>query len=505
MATRRRSRGAKIAQGVGAGLEDFLGYLLRQRLNEQSSNRILERQLAVQDQGFENQVLQDLIAGLGKEEGGMDESQAGTIWSTMRPGRPAPDFAGMRPPVRRRLQAGLGKQIDTAASPEAVPDVEAILSAARGQGLERYEGPPATEDPFEMEAPVVQEFGRRAGARRRSLMEKPTETLTGTDPATGAPFTQRVSPYDLITPRTTGPTASQRGTLEGQQELAKLEAGPTPEYLGSRAASQERALLEGVGPARAAQSGLEAGAAAQARANVETSPQVVNAEIRKRTAIAAAEMQARFPYELRLATERANIEVRQKLSAEHAQLVKESSDAATALQPFLMKVIGLTDRLNTEDSGPMARGFGLMEKGAAMLGMSPDVRELQQLIAQNARKIAVASGVREANVSERETSMIMDGIGLDPGNTRQENGNALRNLYDLITISPVVAARLPYDATFDERWALSQQLMQQRRAAEAAAIKAWPSLTPAQRQRLKRPVYRDPVTNRPMIALGVFE
>ena len=78
----------------------------------------------------------------------------------------------------------------------------------------RREGPPATDDPFEMESDVVREYGQRARVKRRALEQKPTEKVTGTTPETGEPFTRMMSPYQMRDPFVTGPSAMQSGRLK---------------------------------------------------------------------------------------------------------------------------------------------------------------------------------------------------------------------------------------------------------------------------------------------------
>ena len=357
-----------------------------------------------------------------------------------------------QPAPRRRMEKLVGEGIDKATSPEMIDTDEAIAGKARTAGVAlpefAYEGMEATSaetpDPYEHVGSLGREFGERAGAKRRSLMAKPTEKVDVLT-ADGSQQTQFVSPYAGTVQ--SKPSAAQQGVIKGTEKISELETS---------------------GDALADQVEREA----QARQNVELSPEAQNARVREAVNKEIATLKATLPMQLQIATEKAKIELANAVNKENAVNFASGARAAQNLGPFFDRVAELTKSLNTEESGLMARAQGATLTGLSYAGYAPKVQELEQLIAQNSRQLAIAMGVREANVSEKETAQAMKGIGLSQWSTVAERRNALRNLQDLITLSPAIAARVPSNAGIGERVSLAQQFMRQRRSAEQEAIKA---------------------------------
>lgn len=227
---RRRSRGAKFAQGLGQGLSDASSALLRFSLQNRQNDQILDRQTQAQTRAFMQTILTKVA------EGAMTPEQAAGLTG----GSPE-DFTNVQPSLDRRMEGTIGQAIGSADTPEAVPSLQDILGRARLEGVEV--GPstnfPADLDPAMLSLPSeVQPFQERAQIRRRSLQSKPSERIDVTLP-TGATATRFVSPYDVPSEGlTTGLTFEQQGAGEGMKQSAALGTGPSPEVLGERAGVQ---------------------------------------------------------------------------------------------------------------------------------------------------------------------------------------------------------------------------------------------------------------------------
>lgn len=480
---RRRSFGAKFAYGLGQGIQQASDTLMKQALADRQNDRIMERQAASEF----NRYLTGLQESVAKGETTPEQAAQSLTLKTGRTIEPGM-FRGLQPPLmQRRAMQPIGEQILRADTPAEVPDVNTMFRAASEAGSPNVAGlmDMASRGGIDLEsllaeAPLdVQAATRGATVKRRALTEQPTEIATVTTPQ--GTFQQPVSKFNMnAPPLQTAPAPFVKGQMAGQEQLGEF-ATVSPELLGSRAATQERALLEGVGPARAAQAGAETTARGTAQFGVDRARAGFDVSQAARTA--GAQAAARLPYEINLATERARIELQAALTKDNEMNVMQSSRVAGQLTPFLQKAAEITDRLNVYE-GTTARVMGGVERGKQMLGMSTDVTALDNLISQYARQWAMAMGVREANVSERETEQALKGIGLSASATRTERNNALNSLTDLATLAPVVAARLGPDATITERMALASKLATERATARDAAL-----------QQPQAKGYYDPVTN----------
>ena len=428
----------------------MLRTLMQDRLQERYDRRAAENAKEIAARQSEADLM-DYIETLNKEvaEGGDPSSAAQRL--SMRAGqRVEPSvFEGARPSPQRRMTKAVGEDIAKASSPEMVPTDEMIAGADQTQGLSipdfAVEGMDFSgNDPYRLSSSTARDFGAQAGAKRRALMAKPSKQVTVQNPD-GSEQVDFVSEYEG--PVRTKPDAAGQGVIKGTEKVSELGAS---------------------GDALASQVEKEA----KARQKVELSPEAQNARVREAVNKEIATLKATLPIQLDLATRKAAIEVQSAVNKENATNLASGARAAQQLGPFFDRVAELTKSLNTEDSGLMARAQGAVITGKAMAGYAPKVQELEQLIAQNARVLAIAMGVREANVSERETEQALKGIGLSQWSTTTERRNALRNLQDLITLSPAIAARVPSNAGIGERVSLAQQFMRQRRSAEQEAIRA---------------------------------
>ena len=182
--------------------------------------------------------------------------------ATGNPQDPA-SLESVRPSPQRRMAPSM-ESVTGAKNLTDIPPDEAIAASGRSAGLgmpQEWLIPGAsTNDPFaefggDERGSAVRQVGEVAGARRRSFSDAPTWTEFE-DPITGAKGKRTIAMSDpnAATGITLGPTAEQRGALEGTQEATKTEVA---------------------GPARTAQVGAEA----QARQDVELAPAAVNARV----------------------------------------------------------------------------------------------------------------------------------------------------------------------------------------------------------------------------------
>ena len=157
---------------------------------------------------------------------------------------------------------------------------------------------------------------------------------------------------------------------------------------------------------------------------------------------------------------------------ERVQSIRESANAAGRLKPFLSKITQLSAKLQGGvESGPLARIQGLVQRGANVIGMEEDISALETEIARNLRSLAVAQGIREANVTDADMKIIRDGIGIRPGQTVDERFNALLGLRDMIILGPVVGSSLPREADAAARLAAVEEAGRDVREVEDIARK----------------------------------
>ena len=287
-----KRRLARALAGLGEGLGSFGTMKLRQSMQDASQDRYDDRQekmLAGQAgrQAEAERLRIKREVALKVASGELDPEQALAL---IGPDADEGEINAMRPSPRRRMEKGIGSKIDSASSLTDLPTDETIRSTGRREGLydEEFAGPmPEGEEAFAGFDQSVIDTGRQAGARRKSFMDAPTETVTGKDPQTGAPFTSKKSLSDLQTPFTTGPTAQQEGVLEGAKKVAADTA-----VLGNDALTELRGRSEAriqnmvenlTRGARVATAAATAGASKRA----SLAPDIVASEVERGKALAA--------------------------------------------------------------------------------------------------------------------------------------------------------------------------------------------------------------------------
>ena len=452
---RRKWQGALA--GMGQGMMNVSDYMMRQRGQNQAQDRIDERQEAAALRSAVLKIQDDVAAGLKDPEQGAAQI-AGLVGNKVAPGTIVPSLEAIRPPMRRRLGKRFDESIEKADKVSALPTDDSIANAMRTEGAatlppEWSEGMlPIDNDPFQSfkDATVGRDLSAQSGAKRRVLESEPTEKIVGKD-AQGRDYTQLMSKLDLTgKPFFTSPTSQEMGKLKGAEEVATTEVA---------------------GDSRVKQGAKVAGANAQATQDVQMSPEAVAARTREAVNKEVQTFRATMPMRLQEAAAKAAAEIQAGVSKTNAQALAASTKAAVQLAPFFAKVSDLTKQLNNQE-GALSRVKGGYKIAQNALGGAPEITELNQLIRQNLRNMAIAMGVTEANVAEKETQQALDGIGLYAWSSATERRNALRNLNDLITLGPVVAGRLDPNASIGERIQFAQGLMQQRRTAEQEAIGA---------------------------------
>ena len=459
----KRKAWQRALGGLGEGIGNASQLMLRQQMQDRYDEKIAGRQKAAADRQF----LETLVGLLAENKLTPDQvvAQAASRAIVVDPS----SLNTVRPSLTRRL-APMGDEIAKADKPEMVPN-EARLSergAAEGAYLQpdQFLVPDALTDvgdPFAaVSAPELTSLRDQAATKRRELSERKSEKVEAFNPATLSYETRFVSP-NTSGPIQSRPTPTQQGRMTGTAKVEETNIA---------------------GESLAEQAAREARATGQANQDIQNDPLNVTRQVGRAFRLSQAESNARFPNDLRIAQERAKIEVAQAVNKENAINLIESTRASQQLRGFFDKLQALSAKVNTLEGIP-GRAVGVMRAGQALIGDDPDVRQMQQLIAQNLRPLAVLMGVREANVSESETRQALEGIGIKAWTTSTEAANALRNLQEIIDFAPLVAAQANTSAPIGERMAMVSNMSQQRRQAEQRAIQ------------LRQDVYIDPILNTP--------
>jgi len=243
-----------------------------------------------------------------------------------------------------------------------------------------------------------------------------------------------------------------------------VPTAPTPE----QEAANQRQILQGtelhpdIMSGRAQAAGMEAGAEADARnrSNLRFLPQ---------------QMEAQF--QLWKRQKEAEISITRDVEAAEAYRVSVANMAQ--LLPSFHKIVDLASGINTYEGG-WSRIYGGIAAGEAAMGLRPDVVLLEQEINKIFRPVAVGLGIREAQVSNFEQELVLRGINISAWNSIEETNNSIQNLYDLITLGPVVKRKLAEMGLTDNAAAAADMVVQligvrkQKRAeAEAGGFDAW--------------------------------
>jgi len=278
--------------GLGEGITNASGFLLRQRAQDRSQDRYDERQkenaLAIADRQ-EAQALRQFALGVQSQvaKGEIDPEQAAAILSSVVGEQVAPSaLAGARPSMRRRMGGRFDKSIADAKAASDLPTDEDFASALMSEGAETLPADwsagmmPAVNDPFQnfADASVGREYSGRVGAKRRAIEGERTEKIDGTDNQ-GRNFTRMLTKAELADPFYTSPDATTQGTLAGQQDVAKnLEVLGNDELTDLKGTTQARIenLVESL-TRQAKVNTAFATAGASKRASLE--PDIVAAEV----------------------------------------------------------------------------------------------------------------------------------------------------------------------------------------------------------------------------------
>lgn len=457
---------ARALAGLGEGVANASNMYLRHRQQQDLQDRYDTRADAAATASFKRTQFTDTQRSVRDVQnkiatGELDPAQGaamieGLIGDSVDP--------SVLEPIRPSLAKRLGKKFDPlmdSTIPEGLPTDEEIVNFAKADGgaIPGVIDTPMSGDPFGNFKPEVRDFANAVGVRRRALQSRPTERVEEVDPITGTPKLSFRSPYNTTTPIETGPSAEQKGALEGAQRAT---------------------FLDTAGDAEAKQAGNVAGATEDAR----NTPGRQQARTREAVDRDIQIIKGTMPYKLDLASKTAAMEIQQAVNKENETNVAGSIKASGLLMgpQFFDQVVDITRRMNDQD-GLDARIQGAGTTIAYYLGGAPELKELEQLISQNRRLLGQAFGVKEGNPSDKDMENVRNAIGLDQWSTATERINALRHLQDMISIGPTVSSRLPANADMATRMEMAKSLTAARRAAEDEAIKAGAT------------EYNDPVTH----------
>lgn len=453
MAKRRRKL-HRVLEGLGSGLMDAGGMMLRQKLMQDQNAMIADRQedAAERNQMFEIvKMLADPAKNLDPEVArqflpdSVDPSKfmpspdrrAATISDEIQKMGLA-DVHSAEPRVRRRMKALNLPEQDPTLQPE-------------GQGTGPGGFPLVTGV---KDNPILTSLLGEAKAREEGLQrEVPYQAVSGNDPETQVNTTRYVQSNKM---GDVGPLAQERTTeAEGARQggiKAETERISRPETVETKFQETMAGLRPEVTTAKAAQEAAVESAKEEARLNTYFQPKFVTARTNE-------------------ALQKAMADLRVRGMQDQQDWLISSGRAAAQLAPVLQRMAALTKALNTQE-GPMARAQGTMQWAEGKAGLNTLVTELDSLVQANLRPLAVLLGVREANVSDRETLQTLKGMGIGVFSTRSERATALRNMRDLITVGPVVAERFiaEPDTPLATRMEYAKQLVATRRQAEQEAI-----------------------------------
>ena len=312
-------------------------------------------------------------------------------------------------------------------------------------------GPDATEG--EIRTALLGRDVRSAAEGFWGPLEGPVSAALGAPAARFAKLKEEAEP---VIENVRGPSPIPGDpTVAGRQAVDRYTGDPVGRFWPTEQSLSEQIAetirtTEDTGPALAAQEGRTA----LARLKAEFAPDIVMKRIAEGVAIAQAATRLEISEEQRKATEAAQI-------------------ASASMAPNFQKLIDLSDRLNTaEQGGPLQRVRGLGRRVAATVGLAPDVVEMQQIIAGMIRPIAIANGMLEANISEGEQSRALEMIGFTDLSTREERNNALRNIRDVMNLSPVMLRQVPPGLPFSERIRFMLGSVEATRRIEQEAIQS---------------------------------
>lgn len=462
---------ARALAGLGEGIGNASTLYLHNRQQRDLQDRVDDRSAASAKAAFartefsaNRQAVREVQNKVASGE--LDPMQGANMIAGLLGNDPDPaQLEPIRPPLAKRLGRKFDPLMDSTI-PEGLPTDEEIVNFAKADGgaVPGVMDTPMSGDPFGNFRPEVRDFANAVGVRRRALQGRPTERVEIAGRTPDAPATVEMrSPYDMRGGVTVGPSASEKGALEGATRTS---------------------FLDTAGAAEAKQAGTVAGVTAGATEDARNTPGRQQARTREAVNREVQILRQTLPYKLDLASKTAAMEIQQAVNKENATNVAGSIKASGLLMgpQFFDQVVDITRKMNDQD-GFDARVKGAETTVAYYLGGAPELKELEQLISQNRRLLGQAFGVKEGNPSDKDMENVRNAIGLDQWSTATERMNALRHLQDMISIGPTVSSRLPANADMASRMELAKRLSTARRSAEDEAIKAGAT------------EYNDPVTN----------
>lgn len=411
----RRAIGGAF-EGAGQGLQSYFNFIAQQAMSKEEQKRALQKQLfttlasqvAPEDLQEALPIIQmaleggDFTGAIGKlpirkptpeariapmlEEiqGITDPAQAVGLTEETLGARAL--GAGVRPvtPGRIPMRGPGGMQISMGPEPEAsLPDIRALQSLIS------------------------------AGEQKRAALGPPGEWKRGMTPEGGEedkfiPFSQRA-----------GTSVTSALSPQAQTDL-NLQVAKSPAAQELFAIGTEQAATRG---------GTVAGAEAQARWNVEWSPQAMRARLNEHVNKTVEALKASMPYEI----QQGNIEFANKAK-------NESSQKAAALAPRIYEIRQLWEATNPVEQQTVQDAMKRSVQAGPLVKLNPRMEAFMKSIETQTAALARFGGdVGNIALSEREFSKAFLPLPTDS----REMGNAkLMQLEALLMAGPIIQFRV---------------------------------------------------------------
>jgi hypothetical protein len=427
-----------LAGAIGGFSEGFSDAYKRKDVLDRADRQntaIAERQLLTDILNRDQELEAKVASGELTPEQASQMAQASRRFSKIQ--YPVPNFASLQPSEEKRAEP-VRRRIEEAASPEMMPPEESVRSDFRTRGIEGGEIAPVPGPGAGLANYNPQIAGALDIRRRR---------LEGFDTARKQKIAD-VGETAHVSALGTGRGTATAKAEDFENELAR--AGRTGIQAQGIQTAGEIERETKIGPIRARNQASATAMSEEAKNRVYFSPKWMSARIKE-------------------AAEKANEELRLTGRKDADKQLRETANAAGAVLPLLKDLADVSAKINTRE-GTSARISGAVRGLRAAGGGDPDIRRFEQIRSQLIRPLAVAMGVREANISNFDQRLVEKGITISKFSTRQERADALNGLRDLVAIAPLVAASPLQDAQGKADYAA--ELINARRAAQAAAAKA---------------------------------
>lgn len=444
---------ARALAGLGEGVANASNLYLRHRQQQDLQDRYDKRaeesakaSFARTEFSANRQAVREVQNKVATGE--LDPSAGAVMIANILGEEPNPQqLEPVRPSLTKRLGKQFGGMMD-APFPEGLPTDEEIATFASdpaegglmpSPGAEFLIDTPMSGGPLKDFRPEVRDFSNAVGVRRRALQGRPTERVESVDPTTGAPRVQMFSPSALAGGVETGPSATQKGVLAGQQEVAEqtttLGDAAFQRLRGETEARMQNLVSALTRQAKVADVAAETGA----RKRAELAPDIVEAEVNRATALAAGKDQS-TESERRAATNWAPLVNAHALASE-----MEAHGASIGLLDPTLSKWPIANRAVSEQSQQYmqaARDFistlGLIRSGVTV---RPD--EAESLFATMFR--VEGEGPEQLRNKQRSREVFLASMQAMVGRSGDEAGRILAEAINRRQISPSVLQSLQFE------------------------------------------------------------